>query len=676
MESESAALGAATLPDALAELARGKPETSVVYPGPGIVMTARELWDAARAHASGLVRAGVRPGEVVGLLAPAGPALPVSVFGVTLAGAAISVLPTGLVVTDARATLWRLARIVDAAGMRHVLASDEYATLAAGLRALRPDLTILDPAVTGPPGTALPGAGPGSLAVVQFTSGSTSRPKGVMLQHRNVMAGLRGLVAAVDFGPGATLVNWVPHFHDMGLFMQLASLIEGRDFHVFSPLSFVRSPESFLAYFAEHGGTITACPNFAYDLLAGATAGLPEGSLRRWRMAINGAEPVLPATMDRFAAEFAPLGVGPAVMSPGYGMAEATLSVALSAPDEVARTVHVNRNLLADRHQVSVVSEGDPAAKAVVSVGRPTPGISLRIAGGNGAGGDRAGENGADEDGVGDRGEGRLGEIQLRGSSVTSGYLGEPAATAALFDDGWLRTGDLGFLLDGRLYVTSRIKDMIIVDGRNYFPEDAEEIATAVPGVSRGRCVAFASRDDGVEAITVVAEGARRADPAELAARIRREVVAGLGLAAVSVQIVGPGRLPRTTSGKKQRALTRDRLGSHGPEPASPGARPGMERNRRKDRPMTIPAQISRDEIAAVLNDALQRELGVPQGSFNEGTAIADLPGADSARQLRVIARTEKRFGVTVGDENTAPAATVGGFVDQVASALGNRYSG
>lgn len=664
MEVASAALNAATLPDALDELARSSPDQAVVYPGTGITVTARELRGAARRHASGLARAGVRPGEIVGLLAPTGPALPVSLFGITLAGAAVTVLPTGMLGPGSQQVVERLARIVDAAGMSHLVADAEFAELAAGLRRLRPGLTILGQDITGPAQAALPGAEPEALAVVQFTSGSTSRPKGVMLTHRNVMAGLATITATTELGPDDTLVSWVPHFHDMGLFMPLAMLLGGGGLHIFSPSAFVRRPESFLAYFAENGGTLTGCPNFAYDLLAGASAGLPEASLRGWRLAINGAEPVSPATVSRFTAELAPYGVGPAVMSPAYGMAEATLAAAFPAPRETPKLVYVDRDRLADDHEVAIAPAGDPAAKAIVSVGQAAAGMSLRIADGNG----------------GQAGEGRLGEIQLRGAPVTAGYLGDPVATAALFDGDWLRTGDLGFCLDGDLYVTSRMKDMIIVAGRNYFPEDVEMLAAAVPGVHRGRCVAFASHGDGegdgAEVITVAAERAPRSDPAELAARIRREVAAGLGLAALSVHIVGPGHLPRTTSGKKQRALTRARLGLQSPEPASRDARAGSEEAIWKGTSMTIPSQVSRGDILAAVRDNLGQELGPGAAVFDEATPIAELPGADSAKQLRVIARTEKHFGITVGDENTPPAETVGGFVDQVGSALGSRFAG
>jgi acyl-CoA synthetase (AMP-forming)/AMP-acid ligase II len=245
-------------------------------------------------------------------------------------------------------------------------------------------------------------------------------------------------------------------------------------------------------------------------------------------------------------------------MYPVYGMAEATLSVSYPRPGEAPRIVAVDRDKLAAGGAVQalhVTGPGDPGtgAKQVVSVGRPVHGVQVRIRG-------AAAEPVLDAS---------LGEIQIRGDAVSTGYYGDPAATRRLFEDGWLRTGDLGFQLDGDLFVTGRLKEMIIVRGQNFFPEDVEAVARDVPGVYRRRCVAVAGQgDDGREYAGVIVESASPAE--EIRAEVARRVAAELGLAQVRVHVVKPRWLTRTTSGKWQRALAAQRVAAG--EAGVPGA--------------------------------------------------------------------------------------------------------
>lgn len=529
-----------TLCDAVRAL---HPAVSVTYPHTGDRLDAAGLDTAATRFAHHLLAAGVRPGDVVGLLAPTSPLALTGLFGIVRAGAAASMFPTHGTAPDREAE--RLAPAIDAAGMRHLVAHPDCAQTADALRELRPDLTIVtDPAAGPVPTGRLPRVAPDDLAVVQFTSGSTSAPKGVMLTHATVLAGLRAIVASSAITDRDVMVSWAPHFHDLGLFGPLSVIFAGGRVHLLPPLEFLRRPARILRLMSETGGTMLTGPDFSYQRLAAAAT--PEAvaglDLTRWRLAYNGAEPVRAATVQEFTTRLAPAGLAPSVMYPVYGMAEATLAVTFPTPGSEPRTVHLDRRLLAGQSRAVEVPPTHPDAKALVSVGRPVQDLELRL---------------VDTDGV-QCGPGRLGEIQIAGPAVTSGYYRAPAANAEAFDGRWLRTGDLGVQLDGELYVTGRRKEMIIVNGQNLFPEDAEHLVRDLPGVHRGHCVAFA--DDAREALALAVEIAPGHTPDAVVAAVRRTLADRLGLAAVQVHPVRPGRLPRTTSGKWQRGLLREQL--------------------------------------------------------------------------------------------------------------------
>jgi fatty-acyl-CoA synthase len=536
-----------TLGDSLSRLTKAAPGSVAAFPAAGDQITRLALEEASVRSAHAFLEAGIGPGALVGVLVPTDARFLVTIFALWRAGAAVSVLPVQAGFGDDTAAATWLARIVQTTGMRHLVLDPAYLLLGQLLRETVPQLTILDPRTeaTGTSSGPLPAVEPDSLAIVQFTSGSSSAPKGVMLPHRTVMAGLRACVVSGAFSPDDVFVQWVPTFHDMGLIGLLSHWLNGADVHVFSPISFLRRPARLLEYFAEHRGTVLTGPNFSYDYLLDAMAPdqLAALDLSSWRLAFNGAEPVSAATVRRFTEALAASGVSESVMYPVYGMAEATLSISFPHPGEVPKIAAVDRSELAVSGTVRMLPGDDPAAKQVVSVGHPVHGLQIRI-------------RGADRE---SRPAGHLGEIQIRGDAVSPGYYGDPAATRQLFDDGWLRTGDLGFSLDGGLYVAGRLKEMIIVHGQNFFPDDVEAIARNVRGVYRRRCVAFTEEtDDGRECAGVIVESAGAAD--EIRAEVARRVAAELGLAHVRVHVVKPRWLTRTTSGKWQRALAAKRI--------------------------------------------------------------------------------------------------------------------
>ncbi|MYS20383.1 Acyl-CoA synthetase (AMP-forming)/AMP-acid ligase II [Streptomyces sp. DvalAA-14] len=541
-----------TLPAVLDEAARRDGSRRLVFPEAGQSCTVAELARRSALFADVLHTREVGRDEVVGLLAEPGAAFFTAFFGVLRHGSAATAMPALTGLGSARAQAERLAPLVDTTRMRHLVVSPELAACAEQLRQLRPALRLIAMDQAGTVERA-DHSDPAALAVVQFTSGSTSAPRGVTLTHAAAVRGVEALARACQVTRDDVWVNWLPHYHDFGLVTDLVQLFHGGDLHVLSPLTLIRRPRAFLEYVAASGGTCLAGPNFCYQRMAEVADPdwITTLDLSRLRLCLNGAEPVQPETLERFARAVEAAGAPRHVLCPGYGLAEATLVAALSVPGTPPRIAYVHREYLA-AGRIERVPAGDRAAKALVSAGRPVDSVRTRVIDGDGK----------------PCPEGALGEIQLRGDSLTTGYLHDEAVTAASFDGPWLRTGDLGFLLDGHLFIAGRSKEMIIVRGVNYFPEDAEAVARTVAGVHRERCVAFAMHPtEPDEHLMLVAESAAE-DPAEHA-RLAREIAGRisehLGLTAVEVRIVPPRWLPRTTSGKWRRGAARDRLLAQAP---------------------------------------------------------------------------------------------------------------
>lgn len=544
-----ALLDGETLTECFTNYVRAAPKATSYFPGTDERITAAELDDATIQVATALAARGVGPGHVVALLLRTDVRFLTVFFGVQRAGAACTVLPVPAGFGDQSGAVRRLARIISAAGISHVVLDASFEAIGKLLRAELPEIDLIDAAVAEPGSASkLPQPDPGALSVVQFTSGSTSEPKGVEIRQSTMAAGLQAIVVSGEFTPDDVFMQWVPTFHDMGLVGLFSNLLNGSDCHIFSPTYFLRRPAGLLKYFGENGGTMITGPNFSYDMLADVATPelLADIDLSPWRLAFNGAEPVSASTTRRFTAALAPARLSETVMYPVYGMAEATLAITFPRPGTPTRILTVDRQELGDNHRVVLVPTGHPSAKEVVSCGFPVHGIRMRLVRLDGS----------------ECGEGELGEVQIAGPAVTSGYYRNPKATAAAFDGTWFRTGDIGFQHDRELYVTGRVKDMVIVRGQNFFPEDIEMVAREVPGIYRMRCVAFADVDDhGNEVVRVVAEvEPRAAQKLDVESEIRNRVETEFDLTAVAVNLVKPRWITRTTSGKWQRDLTRRRI--------------------------------------------------------------------------------------------------------------------
>lgn len=546
-----------------------------------------ELYTGARAAADELERRGIRRGDAVALMLPTCREFFLTFAGIWLAGGVpVPIYPP--VRADRIAEYaQRQSAILRNAQARLLITFDEAARVA---RLLQPSVKSLRGTVTAasllgavssqaaaPPDTPpiAPAAtllnssnSPNDLALLQYTSGSTGDPKGVMLTHANLLANVRAIGQALDIRPDDVGVSWLPLYHDMGLIgAWLMPLYFGLPVVVLSPLSFLSRPARWLWAVHKHRGTITAAPNFAYELAVrkitdAEIAGLDLTSLRA---ALNGAEPVTLETLDRFASRFAPHGFRREALLPVYGLAEGSLAVTVPRLGEGPRVDRILRDTLAQNGRalpapppatpVAQVAgppgdaAAEPAVVAVVSVGRPLFDHEVRIV-------NPSGEN------VADRVEG---ELWFRGPSSTSGYFHNPAASRALFPagaaSGWLNSGDRGYSADGEIFLTGRVKDIILKAGRNLYPHEIEEITGNVPGVRKGCVAAFGAPDPaaGTERLVIVAE-TRDREPAarrRIAAAITQHVALTLGLPPDAVELLPPHSIPKTSSGKLRRQETR-----------------------------------------------------------------------------------------------------------------------
>ena len=541
---------------------RGK---KFVFPAAGRSVSYEEMLAQSDALARGLRKNGISEGDTVGLLFATTPEFIAAFIGVVSIGATVVPLPHPGGARAFNSYVQRLTRIVESSGMRIVLVGDEFFVYVSPLlessgirevRAVRAEMLIEQ---GGASADQRFGAHSSDLALVQYTSGSTAEPKGVALTHRNVLAGIRAIISGIELTEHDVNGQWLPLHHDMGLIGMLSGIVAGVDHYLWSPAVFIRRPGPWLLEFSKCGATIYAGPNFSYATLLRKTTDdlLKQLDLGRWRIAFNGAEVIDPTVVERFMDRFGKVGFRPSTMFPVYGLAEATLAVTFPALGEVPRVSWVDRAALADG-RVSGRADATPAdarvelgrpdgsgTRGVVGVGTPVLGHEVRIVDSHGNAVEMT----------------QTGAIEVRGPAVMDHYLGMSPEASGVSDGGWVKTGDIGFMHEGRLHVTGRSKEMIIVRGSKYYPFDVEAVAREVPGVYRDHVIAFAYADEQDERIVIMAETENGSGTArEFEASVREAVVEELGLSAVDIVSMKPRTLARTTSGKFQRLLMRERL--------------------------------------------------------------------------------------------------------------------
>jgi len=531
-----------TLPDALADAAQSGVGYCFVVDGVDTSRSYAEIYRSALSVGRSLREAGLGRDDVVAIVLPDAEEYLTALFGASIAGVIpASLYPPGPTTEFGR--YFELTQpILRSARARALITSTElaphFSTLA--LTSADPWTVFTRESLNAP--AVEPDRRPSldDIAFVQFTSGSTSIPKGVVLSHRNVSANVEAIngPAGLAVSGDDVAVSWLPLNHDMGLVgMALGPVYAGKTGVLMPPTMFVRRPAEWLRAITRHRGTISFAPNFAFDLCARRIkdAELADLNLSSWRVAGCGAEPVHAPTLAAFAARFASAGFRDTAFFPTYGLAEHVLAATFPPRNrrpktETASSVHS--------------SGGRDGTVTLVSCGRPFPGHELRI--------------------VNETGtvlpERQVGEIVLAGPSVMLGYYKQDALTAQTIRNGWLHTGDLGFLSGGELFVCGRLKDIIIVNGRKYHPQDLEWAVDDLAGVRRGRVVAFGSSVAGrADRVVIVVEPSGTVPGDILMEAIRRQIGNLFGLYVDDVAIVPSGTIGRTTSGKVQRAATRAR---------------------------------------------------------------------------------------------------------------------
>jgi 1-acyl-sn-glycerol-3-phosphate acyltransferase len=516
-------------------------------------LTYRLLAMRARRVARGLVARDVAPGDRIALMLPTSLDFFEAFFGILYAGAIPVPIYPPMRLAQIEDHLRRQAGILRNAGAKMLVTVPEGLRLAGLLRAQVETLERVE-SVAGlaaeAPDLALPAVlDRDATAMLQYTSGSTGDPKGVVLSHANLLANIRAMGRAIGASSEDGFVSWLPLYHDMGLIgAWFGCLHYGLPLYVMSPLSFLARPEAWLWAIHKHRGTLSAAPNFAFELCVDKIrdenlVGLDLGSLR---LVANGAEPVSVGAIRRFTEKFSKFGFRPGAMAPVYGLAENSVGLAFPPPGRPPLIDRVDRGALMERGIAEPARDDDARPLEMVSCGLPLPAHEIRIV-------DEAGRE------VAERREGRL---EFRGPSSTRGYFRNEAKTRELIRDGWLDSGDRAYMAGGEVFVTGRIKDIIIRAGRHLYPQEIEQAVAEIPGIRKGCVAVFGARDEssGTERVVIVTEtyATDAAARAELKRKAQEAASAAGGVPADEVVLVAPRTTPKTSSGKIRRSAAKE----------------------------------------------------------------------------------------------------------------------
>jgi len=519
--------------------------------------------DEAARRAAFLSAAGLTKGDRVALLLPENHEFVLTFLGASVGGFVPVPMYPQATFKAIDAYIDILAHIVEASDAGALVAMESNRDVVEKLQA-RPEMhgrrVLYAPGdfAGEPPSWSRPVVTPDDLCFLQFTSGSTNKPKGVQVTHANLVANTTSILGPQGLArtPEDVGVSWLPLFHDMGLIgFVLGTLVVDLPVVLMQTAHFARMPRMWLELITKHRGTITYAPNFAYQLVTKRVRDkdLETLDLSSLRVAGCGAEPIRAKTLKAFGERFAAAGFDSKAFLPSYGMAESCLAITFHQRETPMIVDRVDPVKMQDG--IAEPSEADDALE-IVSCGVPFPDHDVRV--------------------VNDRGEDvperRVGQILARGPSVTTGYFRNEEATADAIRDGWLHTGDLGYRAGGNLYICGRVKDLIIIKGANHYPQDLEWAIGELEGVRRGNVCAFSVVRDGTEELVILAE-ANRADAPRLRQQIAKVVYSDFGLQVADVVISPVGTLPKTSSGKHQRRKTkllyeRGELPNHGIAPA------------------------------------------------------------------------------------------------------------
>ncbi|HSE13509.1 MAG TPA: AMP-binding protein, partial [Rudaea sp.] len=510
------------------------------------------LWQRAQAFAGALRSRGLEPRQTVAIMLPTCPEYFYTFFGVLCAGGIpVPIYPPARP-SQIEEHVRRHSGILSNAATSLLVTVAEARPLARLLKARVPELREIVTAAdlaSGPAQPIHPEVRGDDIALLQYTSGSTGNPKGVILTHANLLANIRAIGELVRLGPSDVIVSWLPLYHDMGLISTwLASLYFGRPIVIMSPLSFLARPARWLWAIHKHRGTLSAAPNFAYELCIKRIGeeDLQGLDLSSWRLAANGAEQVNPDTIERFQSRFGKYGFRAESMMPVYGLAEATVGLLAPPTGRMPIVDRVQRAAFIQEGRAEPAAPDDARALRFLACGTPLSGHEVRIV-------DDLGR---------ERGERMEGRLEFKGPSATQGYYRNPEQTRRLFDGDWLDSGDRGYFAGNDFYITGRVKDIIIRGGHHIYPDELEQAVGLLPGIRKGCVAAFGVADSqtGTERLVVLAE-TRVTDAAQQAAlrqAVTRATVELLGEPPDEVVLAPPQTVMKTSSGKIRRSATRD----------------------------------------------------------------------------------------------------------------------
>jgi len=520
------------------------------------IITYLDLWTGAELVASGLQHFGLEPGESVLIMLPTGREYFFTFYGILLAGSIpVPVYPPGRI-KQIEEHLLRHSAIANNCLARIMVTVEDAKPFARLMHTqvvhLRHVVTVPELLQTGTdalPGFRKPVLTSENIAFLQYTSGSTGMPKGVVLSHANLLANIRAMASVLGVTSEDVFVSWLPLYHDMGLIgAWLGSLHFACQLIIMPPLAFIARPQRWLWAIHKYGGTLSAAPNFAYELCLRRLEDTDiEGlDLNSWRIACNGAESVNPTTVREFVRRFTRYGFRPEAMMPVYGLAESTVGLAFPKPGNRVRIDRIRRETFMDTGTAIPAEESDSEALEFVSCGEPLPAHQIRIV------------DPADRE-LPERVEGSL---QFTGPSTTMGYFKNPEKTRELFHGEWLDSGDKAYMAEGAVFITGRSKDIIIRAGRNIYPAELEEAIGKVQGIREGNVAVFGSKssESGTERLIVLAETRKKDEQAlaNIRTRINTIVTDLVGSPPDEVVLAPPNTVLKTSSGKIRRNASRD----------------------------------------------------------------------------------------------------------------------
>lgn len=512
------------------------------------IITYGALYHSATAVAQNLLARGLTSQQTVAIMLPTSRDFFIAFFGVLIAGGIPVPIYPPFRASQIQEYIKHEAKILSNANAHTLITFAAVKRLSQALTSYAPSLqhivTLPELQQTQAP-MPLPNIINNQLALIQYTSGSTGDPKGVELTHDNLLHNIRAIGKSIEVQPSDIVVSWLPLYHDMGLIgTWLGSLYFGIPVIIMSPISFLTHPEKWLWAIHYHRATISAAPNFAYELCLSKIddKNLQGLDLSSWRYAFNGAEAIYPKTLKNFIKKFSKYGLRESTIAPVYGLAENSVALTLPSPDQGP---HIDRVERAAVDELGIAKPARAQEKHVhefVSCGKPIAEHRIRIV------------DDLDQE-IPDR---HIGHLQFQGPSAMQGYHRNPTATQNAYHDGWWATGDYAYCADGELFITGREKDVIIKAGRNLYPQEIEEIVERIAGVRKGRVIAFGSQDQrsGTEKLIIVAESHEHNKPAQQ--RMRAEIIAQvanrMSLPPDEVIIAPPDTITKTSSGKLQRS--------------------------------------------------------------------------------------------------------------------------